>query len=111
LAPFTPSPTCNRRSPAPGSSRSTPPSSKEKEQLGVTELFEQYLAEKGTRQADAELVRTLFRELEASDFEEEHPAARIGSVEGLLRAPLPDPPPQETQPEPPETEPIKGALA
>lgn len=62
------------------------------EQLGVGELFEQYLAVTGTRQADAELVRALFAELESSELDEEQPAACIGSIKRLLEASLPEPP-------------------
>jgi exonuclease SbcD len=77
----------------------------EQQELGIGELFERYLTEKGTREADAELVRTLFTELESSEFEEEQAATRIASVKELLEAPLPDPPP-EAQPAP---EPINRA--
>lgn len=71
------------------------------EQLGVPELFGQYLAECGTRTADAELVLKLFGELDSSELEEERPAERIAAVKELLEAPLPPPPEGDVQPEPP----------
>lgn len=79
------------------------------EQLGIRELFERYLSEKGTRESDAELVRTLFIELESSEFEEEQAAASISSVKELLEASLPDPPPEAQLAG--ESESIEGAAA
>lgn len=56
----------------------------------ITELFDEYLAEKGTRTASAETVRQIYSELSDTRGAEEEP--RVAGLAALLDAGLPTPP-------------------